>query len=97
MVLRLDGSFEFYSDFLLTDRIAFPNMRCVDIETDMKKFYMKFVTNSLEIEDSPYAKFEDLNFCLMNVNHMWRTKISLNTLEEDDYEDVWKRIIDRRI
>lgn len=95
--MRLDGSFEFYSDFMLTDRIAFPNLRCVDIETDMKQFYLKFVKNSLEIEDDPNAKFEDLSFELMNVNHSWRTKISLNTLERDNYADVWKRIIDRRI
>ena len=80
ILVRLDGSFEFYSDFMLTDRIAFPNLRCVDIETDMKQFYLKFIKNSLEIDRNKETQFEDLQYYLMNVNHSWRTKISLNTL-----------------
>jgi len=82
---------------MLTDRIAFPNLRCVDIETDMKQFYIKFVKNSLEADRNRETQFEDLQYYLMNVNHSWRTKISLNTLEEDNYKDVWPRIIDRRV
>ena len=60
ILVRLDGSFEFYSDFMLTDRIAFPNLRCVDIETDMKQFYIKFVKNSLETDRNKETQLEDL-------------------------------------
>ena len=46
LVLRDNGRFEVYSDFMLVNEYVNPQMQCVDIETDFNQFYLKFAVNS---------------------------------------------------
>ena len=43
LVLRENGRFEVYSDFILVNQYFNPSLQCVDIETDFDQFYLKFV------------------------------------------------------
>ena len=46
LVLRENGRFEVYSDFMLVNEYLNPMLQCVDIETDFDQFVFKFVKNS---------------------------------------------------
>ena len=46
IVLRQNGRFEVYSDFMLVNEYVNPHLQCVDIETDFNNFFLKFVVNS---------------------------------------------------
>ena len=43
LVLRENGRFEVYSDFILVNQYFNPSLQCVDMETDFDQFYLKFV------------------------------------------------------
>ena len=60
LVLRKNGRFEVYSDFMLVNEYMNPHSQCVDIETDFNQFYLKFVNNCEKITHK--SKFEDLSF-----------------------------------
>ena len=44
LVLRDNGRFEVYSDFMLVNEYINPQLQCVDIETDFNDFYLKFAS-----------------------------------------------------
>ena len=46
LVLRENGRFEVYSDYMLVGEYYNPQLQCVDIATDFSQFYLKFVKNS---------------------------------------------------
>ena len=46
LVLRENGKFEVYSDFMLVSERLAPCSQCVDIETDFNQFFLKFVKDS---------------------------------------------------
>ena len=46
LVLRENGRFEVYSDFMLvSEYLDYGKRQCVDIETDFNQFFLKFVVN----------------------------------------------------
>ena len=51
LVLRENGRFEVYSDFMLVSEHYKPEFQCVDIETDFNQFFLKFVTNADKITE----------------------------------------------
>ena len=59
IVLRQNGRFEVYSDFVRVYEYYNPNKQCVDVECDFDKFALKFVKKSLEVKHE--NKVEDLN------------------------------------
>ena len=59
LVLRDNGRFEVYSDFMLVNEYVNPQLQCVDIETDFNQFYLKFVKNAHHVtEDTNFADLE---------------------------------------
>ena len=43
LVVRQNGRFEVYSDFMLVSSHYDPQYQCVDVETDFSQYYLKFV------------------------------------------------------
>lgn len=58
LVLRENGKFEVYSDFMLVSERLDPLIQCVDIETDFNQFFLKFVKNCDKV--TVHTKIEDL-------------------------------------
>ena len=58
IVVRENGRFEVYSDFMLVSEFTDPQMKlqCIDVETDFNQFYLRFVSNSNEIRDKTELK-----------------------------------------
>ena len=48
LVLRENGSFEVYSDFMLVNEYYNPLLQCVDFLSDFDHFYLKFVECDLK-------------------------------------------------
>ena len=48
LVLRENGSFEVYSDFMLVNEYYNPLLQCVDFLSDFDHFYLKFVECDLD-------------------------------------------------
>lgn len=46
VILRENGRFEVYSDFMLVYEFYDVKQQCVDIQTDFSKFYLKFVEDA---------------------------------------------------
>ena len=89
IVLRLNGRWEVYSDFMLVYDWYDKTHQCVDIETDFNQFYLKFVENSHKIlEPVRLDAFDDLpdddenktwKVCVRRVRHHWRNRICYDT------------------
>ena len=60
IAVRQNGRWEVYNDFMLVYDWYDKNMQCVDVETDFNQFYLKFVTNSVEVDHS--TTVNDLTF-----------------------------------
>ena len=91
LVLRENGAFESYSDFLLVNQFYDKRKQCVDIATDFSQFFLKFVRNS-DLVDESYA-VEDLEFRVRNIRHIWRNQISYNTSRRKNRIEKWDWII----
>ena len=49
IVLRENGRFEVYSDFILVNEYYNHQLQCIDISTDFNSFFLKFVENSHQV------------------------------------------------
>ena len=50
LVLRENGRFEVYSDFILVNEYYDPKKQCVDIDTDFNQFFIKFVKDADKVD-----------------------------------------------
>ena len=48
MLLRLDGTVEFYSDFIYTEMYIDDDNKCVDIEIGAQDFFLKCINTDEE-------------------------------------------------
>ena len=95
IVLRENGRFEVYSDFLLVNEHYNHSLQCVDIATDFNQFYLKFVKNADSVtEDHTVDKLE---FEIRTVLHSWRNRISMSTSKVKKNTVKWDWVIHRRI
>ena len=46
VAIRENGRVEFFSDFVLVNEYTNPKLQCVDVLTDFRQFYLKFVMNA---------------------------------------------------
>ena len=95
LVLRENGRFEVYSDFMLVNEYLNPMLQCVDIETDFDQFVFKFVKNSHKV--TPQWKYKDLEFEIRNVRHFWRNRISFSTTTIKKHPEKWTWVTHKRI
>ena len=51
VVLRQNGRFEVYYDYILVNEYYNNQLQCVDVATDFNKFYFKFVKDSHLVTD----------------------------------------------
>ena len=93
MVLRENGRFEVYSDFILVNEYYNHELQCVDIATDFNEFYFKFVDKSHLVTPTNTS---DLNFRVRRVPHFWRNRIGFNTSKEIS-DRKWNAVIHKRI
>ena len=95
VVLRENGRFEVYSDYILVNEYYNHQLQCVDIKTDFNQFYFKFVENShLVTEDN--ADDTKLKFVVRRVPHFWRNRVGFNTSKQTT-AGSWDVVIHRRI
>ena len=94
VVVRENGRFEVYSDFILVNQYYNYQLQCVDISTDFNSFYFKFVENS-HLVTSETAE-EDLVFRVRKVAHFWRNLVGFNTSEKIS-ANKWHAVIHKRI
>ena len=102
IVVRQNGRWEVYSDFMLVYDWQDPNVQCVDVETDFNQFYLKFVTNSLEViqnETSGIEKADEniVQFEVRQVRHYWRNRICFDTTKLKKKSYTWGIILHKRI
>lgn len=95
IVVRLNGCFEVYSNFMLVSNHYDKNYQCVDVMTDFNQFYLKFVKNSSEI--SQQSKLWELDFEIRQLQHFWRNRISFNTSVVKKDQTRWDCILHYRI
>ena len=95
LVLRANGRFEVYSDFMLVNEYMNPTLQCVDIETDFNQFYLKFCKDSDQIHEK--TPLDTLQFQVRQVRHFWRNRISFNTTKPKKNATSWDHILDKRI
>ena len=50
LVVRENGRFEVYSDFMLVNEYINPDYQCIDVEADFNQFYLRFVSQSSTVE-----------------------------------------------
>ena len=102
IVLRENGRFEVYSDFMLVREYQNSQLQCVDVETDFNQFFFKFVKNSDQVSPATHSVNADgpglpLRYDIRQVLHSWRNRISINTAEKLKYHDMWDYVIHNRI
>lgn len=95
LVLRENGRFEVYSDFILVNQYSNPKLQCVDIATDFNQFYLKFVKNSDKV--TAETNFCELQYQVRQVRHFWRNRISISTTKVKKNIAKWDLAIHRRI
>ena len=95
IVVRENGRFEVYSDFMLVDEYYDVHRQCVDVETDFHQFMLKFVTNSDMVSQS--TELEDLEFEIRRVRHFWRNRISFSTSKTLKDVEKWDSVVQKRI
>ena len=62
IVVRENGRFEVYSDFMLVNEYINEKLQCVDVETDFNQFVLKFVKESHLIKESNPLPKDELKF-----------------------------------
>ena len=90
MALRVDGSIEFYSDFMETDKYCEPKKPCVDIEIGNRNFFFKFVNEDLE-DNKTARKAMDaskLKFSYSRCNLVWKNRIGPTTFIDSDSSEI---------
>ena len=95
IVVRQNGRWEVYSDFMLVYDWYDIAMQCVDIETDFNQFYLKFVERSHLIQSK--VPIESLKFNVRQVRHFWRNRICFDTTKHKKNPRVWNVILHKRI
>lgn len=78
VVLRENGRFEIYSDFILVNQYYNHELQCVDISTDFDQFYFKFVEDSHLVTHRGVDP-KSLKFQARVVPHFWRNRIGFST------------------
>ena len=94
VVLRLNGRFEVYYDYILVNEYYNNQLQCVDVATDFNKFYFKFVKNSHLITDM--IEESELEYHVRSVTHSWRNLVGFNTSKKTN-TSTWDIVIHRRI
>ena len=56
IVVRMNGRFEVYSDFMLVNEYINPKLQCVDVETDFNQFVLKFVEKSNKVKEGDFKE-----------------------------------------
>ena len=74
LAVRENGRLEVYSDYILVNEFMNPWLQCVDVESGVDKFYMKFVTKSDLVNRD--TKFDKLDYQIREVQHRERNRIS---------------------
>ena len=91
IVVRENGRFEVYSDFMLVNEFTNPAYQCVDVETDFSQFMLRFVKNSHTVtQETPK---EDLKFEIRRVRHFWRNRISYSTSKIVPDDRKWRSVV----
>ena len=93
IVLRENGRFEVYADFILVNEYINLSLQCVDIETDLNHFYFKFVKDAEKVSTDK----DDLEIQIRRVPHYWRNRISFMTSVEVGTLEKWNWVLHRRI
>jgi len=111
IVVRENGRWEVYSDFMLVYDYYDKVQQCIDVETDFNQFYLKFVKNAHLIkENNKPVDFEhqfkgDVDkktndyweIKVRQVRHHWRSRICYDTTKRNKDPKVWDIILHRRI
>ena len=95
IVIRENGGFEVYSDFMLVNEYMNPTLQCVDVETDFDRFYLKFVKNVDLVNEN--TKLENLDIEIRQVRHFWRNRISFSTTTVKRNTDKWHWVTHKRV
>ena len=95
IVLRQNGRWEVYSDFMLVYDWYDKTMQCVDIETDFNKFYFKFVLDSHKYTEK--VDVEKLEYNVRQVRHTWRNRICYDTTKHKKDTNIWDIILHKRV
>ena len=95
IVLRENGRFEVYADFMLVAEHIDLKRQCVDIDTDFNQFYFKFVINSHVVEEGDDVS--KLEYEVRQARHFWRNRISFNTTKIKSDPKCWDIILHKRI
>ena len=95
IVLRENGRFEVYADFILVNEYTNPRLQCVDIDTDFDKFVLKFVKNADQVTEN--TEYEDLNYQIRRVHHTWRNRIGFGTSKVLREKEKFEWVIHTRI
>lgn len=95
LVVRENGRFEVYADFILVNEYTNPKLQCVDIATDFNQFYLKFVKHADRVTAN--TKLTKLKFQIRQVMHIWRNRISISTTKVKKNIAKWDWVIHRRI
>ena len=91
IVVRENGRFEVYSDFMLVNEYSNPAYQCVDVETDFSQFMLRFVKNSHTVTHE--TQKEDLKFEIRRVRHFWRNRISFSTSKIVPDDRKWRSVV----
>ena len=95
IVVRENGRFEVYSDFMLVNEYTNPAYQCVDVETDFSQFMLRFVKNSHIVTDETLK--DELEFEIRRVRHFWRNRISFSTSKVVPDDRKWRSVVQKRI
>ena len=103
IVVRENGRFEVYSDFMLVNQYYRPNYQCVDVETDFSQFMLRFVKNSNKVSLGTHSKDGNeegkcgLEYEIRRVRHFWRNRISFSTSKVVPDDRKWRSVVQKRI
>ena len=93
--MRQNGRLEVYADFMLVNEYINPQLQCVDVETDFNQFYLKFVKNCAQVDQS--YRYDQLDFVVRQVRHFWRNRISFNTSKLKRSAECWNYVLHKRV
>ena len=95
IVVRKNGRWEVYSDFMLVYDWYDKAKQCVDVETDFRCFYLKFVNDSHLIHEK--VPVESLKMEIRRTLHIWRNRISYDNTKYMKKPNVWGVILHNRV
>lgn len=106
MLLRMDGTVEFYSDFIYTDIYKEKDNICVDIEIGAQDFFFKNLNieenkkplaETLENDVSTSERAKEFKYNYSRVATSWKNRIGPSTIKRAKKSEVstFEQVVDR--